>query len=206
MVLALASWDWEIDQLDVVGAYLNAELDEDIYMEVPQGVLTKEDGDIVAKLLKGMYGLKQSGRVWHRKLTGIFSELGFQRSATNHSMFYCLRGEERLLIPVSTDDMVVARNSWEAVDQFKSELAWQLEITDLGEIQWLLGFEVRQQRSVHTISINQSAYIKSIASCFQLLDSKPIHTPIDPRTILDVSQCPDEAITHPYREACGSVL
>jgi hypothetical protein len=207
VILALAaSWDWEIDQIDVVGAYLNAELDEDVYMEVPLGVLTEEDGDKVAKLLKGMYGLKQSGRVWHRKLTGIFSQLGFQRSAIDHSMFYRLRGEERLLIPVSTDDMVVAGNSRKSVDQFKSELGRYLEITDLGEIRWLLGFEVRRKRPERTISINQSAYIESIASRFQLLDSKPVYTPIDPGIQLDADQCPDKAIEHPYREACGSVL
>jgi len=207
VILALAaSWDWDIDQIDVVGAYLNAELEEEVYMEVPHGVLTEKDGDKVAKLLKGMYGLKQSGRIWHRKLTGIFSELGFERSAIDHSMFYRSRDGERLLIPVSTDDMVVAGNSRKSIDQFKSELGRYLEITDLGEIRWLLGFEVRRQRSERTISINQCAYIESIASRFQLLDSKPIHTPIDPGTILDASQCPDKAIEHPYREACGSVL
>jgi hypothetical protein len=55
--------------VDVVSAYLNAELDETIYMQAPPGVLSPEDKDKVCRLLKGLYGVKQAGRAWQKRLT-----------------------------------------------------------------------------------------------------------------------------------------
>jgi hypothetical protein len=62
--------DWEIDHVDIVGAYLNCELDKEIYMEAPPGVITegKSSGKVV-RLLRVLYRLKQAGRAWWKKLT-----------------------------------------------------------------------------------------------------------------------------------------
>jgi hypothetical protein len=69
---------------------------------------SSEDGGKVAHLLKGMYGLKQAGRQWHKKLTLYFEGMGFTRSQIDHSVFFRTRGDQRLVIPVSIDDMAIA--------------------------------------------------------------------------------------------------
>ena len=66
--------------------------------------------------------------------------MGFTVSKLDHSVFFRKEGNETLVIPMSTDDMVVAGSSRAAVDAFKADLGSRFEITDLGELQWLLGF------------------------------------------------------------------
>ena len=69
MLLAIAAKDdLEIHQMDVQSAYLNGELEEEIYMEQPEGFIPEGKEDLVCKLHKSLYGLKQAGRTWHHKL------------------------------------------------------------------------------------------------------------------------------------------
>jgi len=68
--------DWEIEHVDVVGAYLNSELEETIYMKIPEGV----DGDVqnyVCRLNKSLYMLKQAGINWCDFLSNVMENLGF---------------------------------------------------------------------------------------------------------------------------------
>jgi hypothetical protein len=208
VVLAYAAQrDWEIDQVDVVGAYLNAELNEKVYMEAPPGVLSKDE--IVAKvlkLLKGLYKLKQARWLWKQKMTKVFEELGFAMLKIDHSVFFrTWRGEE-LIVPVSTDDMVIAGNTRTVVNSFKRELRKHFEITDLGELKWLLRFEVKHNCKVRTIAINQKTYLESMAAHFGLKDANPVYTPMEPGAVLSKDQCPRQPLNVPDHKACGHTL
>jgi hypothetical protein len=189
-----------------VGAYLNAEISDEIYMDPPPGVLAEAESGKVCRLLEGLYGLKQAGREWYNQLRRTFiDKMKFTRSATDHSVFF-RHGPNSVVVAVSTDDMLVAASTITAVADFKSQLASHYELTNLGEIRWLLGFRIRRDRIARTMSINQCAYIESVADKFRLTDSKPTYTPMDPGIILSKAQCPIKPIAAPYREACGSVL
>ena len=84
-----AGQDWEIHQVDIKSAYLNAPLKETIYMKPPRGVLKPGQEGKVCCLLKGLYGLKQAGQGWHQEISKVFmNDLGFKCSAINHSVFY----------------------------------------------------------------------------------------------------------------------
>ena len=84
-----AQQDCEMHQVDVKSAYLNAPLEDDIYMIPPMGVLKPGQEGKVCKLLKALYGLKQAGREWQKTLTAVFVEdLGFQCSGVDHSVFF----------------------------------------------------------------------------------------------------------------------
>ena len=74
IVFALAAiWGWDIDQIDVVAAYLNSELGDEVYMEAPFGVLSEEEKiEKVCRLLRTIYGLEQAGRQWYKTLAAIF--------------------------------------------------------------------------------------------------------------------------------------
>ena len=66
IILALAAaHDYEVDQTDIKSAYLLAKLDEEIYMDIPEGLIVENPGRKVCKLLKGLYRLKQSARKWN---------------------------------------------------------------------------------------------------------------------------------------------
>jgi hypothetical protein len=103
-----AQQDWEIHQVDIKSAYLNALLEETVYMKPPRGVLKPGEEGKVCHLLKGLYGLKQAGRGWHKMLTSVFiRDLGFTRSAVDHSVFYCRSGTKHTIVAIATDDMAV---------------------------------------------------------------------------------------------------
>jgi len=112
IVLALAAQrDWKIDQVDVVGAYLNSELQEEVYMEAPKGVLLPGEKRSICRLLKALYGLKPAGQAWYKRMLKEFLEMGFVVSLGDQSVFIRKMADRTLVVPVSTDDMVVAGSS-----------------------------------------------------------------------------------------------
>jgi hypothetical protein len=85
LIALAASEDWELHQMDVKSAYLNSPIDTAIYMRLPPGYGRKGK---VARVKKGIYGLRQSGNLWHKTLTIAFKKLNLTRSAVDHGVFY----------------------------------------------------------------------------------------------------------------------
>jgi hypothetical protein len=205
--------DWEIHHVDVKSAYLNAPIDKVVYMKPPQGVLKPGQEGKVCKLLKGLYGLKQAGRLWHQTMSDVFiKKLGFRRSKIDHSVFFKFDNGERTIVAVATDDMALTSEKKSDIDKFKSELWKHFEISDKGEMSWFLGFEVRRDRKERTISINQRSYIEAMVEKFGLKDAKPQYVPMDPGSKYSKSQSPMspkqemEMRNVPYAQAIGSAL
>ena len=157
VVLANAAMlDWEIHQVDIKSAYHNAPLKEMVYMKIPRGAAKPGQEGKVCQLLKGIYGLKQAGRGWHKELTRVFThDLGFTQSSIDHLVFYRTHGDEHTIVAVATNDIVITPKCHADIIRFKSNLSGHWYLNDLGEINWYLGFEVKHNRPAHTISINQ---------------------------------------------------
>ena len=207
--------NWEIEHVDVKSAYLNAPLEETIYMKALRGVLKPGQQGKVLRLLKGLYGLKQAGRGWFLEMSRVFlKELGFKRSAIDHSVFYRRTGEEHTIVAVATDDMALTGMSKRKSDaeRFKSDIRKFWDITDHGPIKWFLGFEIRRDRNARTISINQRAYIEAMVEKFNLTNAKPVSTPMEVGATFTSEQSPSTVNQLgrmkgvPYSEAIGSVL
>ena len=104
------------------------------------------------------------------------------QSKIDHSVFIChlVTKREDLVIAVTTDDMAITGNSDHAVTRFKHEIKKIYEITDLGDLHWFLGMEIKCDHAVRTISINQCVYIEGMAMKFRLTNTKPIYVPMLP--------------------------
>ena len=76
-----------MSQMDVKTAFLNGELEEDIYMSQPEGFEKKDLEHLVCKLKKSLYGLKQSPRAWYQRIDSFFTKEGFTRSEADHSLY-----------------------------------------------------------------------------------------------------------------------
>ena len=216
-VLALAAQlDLELHQIDIKGAYLNGELtsDEVIYMRQPPGFELKEHPRRVCRLRKTLYGLKQSGRRWYQKLVKILADkLGFTQCDVDQAVFFSRSPPDKLIIiVVHVDDCTIASSSLDAIAQLKERLRMHVEITDLGELHWLLGIEVSRNRDARTLSLSQKSYFDSIIRRFNFEDLKPVSNPMEPSTKLHSGQSPATgaeyaAMQHiPYREAVGSLM
>ena len=149
--------DWSIQHIDVKSAYLYTKLEGNapMYMTPPVGYLKPEQKGMVLEILKCLYRLAQSGQGWYNELHGTFQKLGFTHSKIDHSVFiHCLTTEKKeLVIAVATDDMAITGNSDQAVMRFKNEIKRVYKITDLGNLHWFLGVEIKRNRAAHTISI-----------------------------------------------------
>lgn len=214
VVLANAAHqDWEIEHINVKSAYLNAPLKETIYMKPPRGVLKPGQEGKVLRLLKGLYGLKQAGRGWYLEMSKVFmKELGFKRSAIDHSVFYRRTAEEHTIVAVATDDMAVTSKRSVDADRFKTKIKEFWDITDHGPIKWFLGFQIKRDRESRTISINQRAYIEAMVDKFKLTNAKKVAILMDPHVQYSVKQCPSTLSQIErmkgvlYSQAIGSVL
>jgi Reverse transcriptase (RNA-dependent DNA polymerase) len=88
-ILALAcKYDLKLRPVDVKGAYLNGKLDEPVYMHQPEGFIEPGEEHLVCKLNKGIYGLKQSGRVWHNTLRSELEKIGFKKWEVDKMVFF----------------------------------------------------------------------------------------------------------------------
>jgi hypothetical protein len=197
-ILALAaSLDLEIHQMDVKSAYLNGELDgnEIVYMQQPPGYEAADKGQYVCRLKKTIYGLKQSGRRWYEKLSNIMEKLGFKRCEVDQAVFIHRDGEKIVIIAVHVDDLMIAASGKELMDKVKRELSRELDITDQGEIHWLLGIEIKRDRDNKTISLSQRTYINAVIADYGLEDAnvRANATPMDPHTRLSREQTPTTA-------------
>ena len=103
-----ANLDWPLQQLDIKNAFLNSELEEEVYMEVPPGLDTQKSFGKVCKLRKSLYGLKQSPRAWFDRLTRVVKRLGFLQCQTDHTMFIKSSSEgKRTILIVYVDDIIL---------------------------------------------------------------------------------------------------
>ena len=107
ILLALAALeDWDIESLDVKTAYLYGELDEEIYMEQPEGYVKKGQGEKVCRLLKSLYGLKQSALQWNKELHKSLLTLGFTRTCSDAGVYYKFEKADIVIVIIYVDDVV----------------------------------------------------------------------------------------------------
>jgi hypothetical protein len=139
--------DWEIHQVDIKSAYLYAALKVDIYMCAPPGYLKAGQERMVLKLKRSLPGLKQAGFEWSEELAGVFVKLGSTCSQIDQAVYFKRLKDEHTIITVPVDNMAVTSKHLRHITQFKDELCQHFEITDLGELNWLLGLKVQRDRT-----------------------------------------------------------
>ena len=175
-------------------------------MKLPWGVLKPGEEGKVCCLVKGLYGLKQAGCGWYQEMSRVLVK------AVDHSVFFQRSSDEQMIIAVAMDDMVVTLKQAEDITRFKADIQRYWEITDNGPIRWFLGFQISRDRTVWTISINQSVYIQAMVNKFRLTNSAPVATPMVTGATFSTANSPSTPtqVAHmcriPYAEAIGSVL
>jgi hypothetical protein len=147
-----ASQNWPLFQLDVNTAFLNGDLNEEVYMQAPHG-LSLPQPDLVCKLQRFLYGLKQASKQWNTKLIETLLQSGYTQSKADYSLFtkHCSLGFTVILVYV--DDLVLGGTDTNEIQTIKTLLDNKFSIKDLGTLKSFLGFEVA--RSQNGISLCQ---------------------------------------------------
>ncbi|THH04747.1 hypothetical protein EW146_g10096 [Bondarzewia mesenterica] len=195
--------DLEVHQLDVKTAYLNGILDEEIYLEPAEGF--KPTDGTVWKLNKSLYGLKQAGRVWYKRIRAEIESLGFTACVSDPCLFHKLEGDKLTLVAVYVDDMVLASTSLADLEEVKNLFKKSFNITDLGDINWILGIHVERDRTKRSISLSQERYVEEVLSRFGQQDAHPMVTPMLANQRLVRTEKPEVDI-RTYQRILGSVM
>ncbi|RVW96508.1 Retrovirus-related Pol polyprotein from transposon RE1 [Vitis vinifera] len=160
--------------------------------------------NIVCKLHKSIYGLRQVSRQWFAKFSGVLISEGFQQSHSDYSLFIKTVGNDFIALLVYVDDIIVASNNKIATDNLKNSLNKSFKLKDLGNLKYFLGLEVA--RSAKGILINQRKYALELLSETGYLGCKPAKTPMQPN--MQLSQDDGELLTDPnmYRRLIGKLI
>ena len=219
-VLAIAAIeDLELETVDISTAFLNGDIDAEIYMKIPEGLevdgepLPGEDPKRwVVRLLKGLYGIKQGPRIWSLKLNSVLTSIGFRRTDCDYSVYVYQCDGVRIIVPIHVDDLLLASNSKPAIQRVKAELSSHFDLHDLGATTSILGIKIVRDRSRRTIALSQPGYIESILLDFSMADCNASTTPMDEGEKLSIWMSPSspeevaEMKRVPYRELIGKLL
>ncbi|CAK1358438.1 unnamed protein product [Cercospora beticola] len=199
---------WYCHQMDIKTAFLNGEVDEEIYMDPPEGF--PERNGHVLKLEKALYGLKQAPRQWYKKLKEYFAELGWQPSEYDSSVFMDpdaqAGSEDGLYATVYVDDINIFGANLEKIKSTKQDLNARFDVSDLGECAYYLGMHVTRD-NLGGIGLHQKAFVQKLLAQFGLEDLRPVSTPMDVARKLTVNegQQADLAFTRRYQSMVGSL-
>ena len=194
-----------IHQLDVKAAYLNAEIDREVYVQQPPGYEVEGEEKLYCKLKKSLYGLKQSGRLWNKNIHEFLISSGFKQSQADHCLYTKHDGRKIVLVLLWVDDIIVASNCDKVMVSFKNAMKQKYRMSDLGEVNWFLGITFSMGETF--ISMDQSKYISKILERFQMTDCIPVKTPCE--TCFNDTMKTDSqelAGSHLYREIVGSLI
>lgn len=194
---------WIIHQLDVNNAFLHGDLEEEIYMKIPQG-FAKKGETRVCKLRKSLYGLKQASRNWYQKFTITLQTMGFMQSRADHSLFIYRDNEVFLTALIYVDDVILAGNDLQVMTKVKKQLDQSFSIKDLGTLKYFLGIEVA--RSAEGIVLSQRKYTLDILKETKMENSRPSAFPMEQNCNLKVKEDEPDSDASRYRSLLGKLL
>ncbi|KAE9276996.1 hypothetical protein PR003_g28907 [Phytophthora rubi] len=169
VLLTLAAvWDYEVHQMDVTTAFLNDKIDVEVYMGQPEGFKVPGKENWVCRLLKSLYGLKQAPRVWFQLLKAFLEEQGFALLKSEACVAVKVIDGQLVFIPSYMDDLILFAPNIKLINEMKRIFIERFEMKDLGELHYILGWEVTRNRQERTIFISQSKYTKTVLERFNM--------------------------------------
>ena len=220
-----------LNQMDVVTAYLNGNIEETIYMKLPDYIekyvreilvaefesddltvynkakevltdLKSIEGEKVFLLLKAIYGLKQAGRQWHIKLDTELKNIGFQATKVEPCVYTYTEGGVRAIIGIYVDDMLLACSCQKKMKEIKEMLSQKFEMKDLGKPKCILGLDVSYKNK--EIIIKQTKKIDEALRTFKMEECKSTTTPIEPGIALESNK--KVLVDLPYKNLIGKLM
>ena len=184
-LLALGNaMDLEIHQMDVCTAFLNGELDMDVYMEQPKGFVDSDRPDYVCKLKKGLYGLKQAARCWNSTLDEYLKSAGYRVSSADGCVYVKSVKDSSghikfVILPVYVDDFMPVGNDKAMMKAEKKALCERFELVDNGDVSHILGMLISRDRDSRTLTISQRTYLEEMLLRFRMDGCNPVSTPLE---------------------------
>jgi hypothetical protein len=161
LLAVVATKGWHLHQMDVKNAFLQRDLDEQVYMVQPPGFHSGTNTSAVCRLKNSLYGLKQAPRAWNAKITQQLRKMSFETSKADSSLFIRKTRLGPVSILLYVDDLVITGANREETTRVRRQLAASFQMKDLGDLHCFLGIkEIRT--SPKGILMNQRHYVLSM--------------------------------------------
>ena len=190
--------------MDVKSDFLNGDLNEEIYMQKPPGFINPESSNLVCKLHKSLYGLKQAPRAWYDKIDAYFLKNGFKCCTFDPHLYVQNFGTNILIVVLYVDDLIITSNQLTLIQNLKSDLQKQFEMTDLGLLHYFLGLQIWHM--VDGMFLSQSKYGIDLLAHFHISDCKSAPTPFQSGVKLIVECTTSLVDATLYRQLVGSLI
>jgi hypothetical protein len=203
-IIALAAkMKWKLHHMDVKTTFLNGVIEEEVYIEKPQGFEVEHIKTHVCRLKKDLYRLKQAPRAWYGRIESFLMSLGFTKSKDDSNLYLNVMNDEPVILLLYVDDLFLTGEE-NLITDCKKKLATEFEMKDLGLMHHFLGLEVWQ--SPKKIFLNQGKYAVEILKSFDMLECKSMNTPMKTKLNLLIDTLLEMVDVTLYRQIIGSLM
>lgn len=152
-------------------------------MDQPEGYVKKGHETKVCRLIKTLYGLKQSPREWNATLVQYLLSIGFTQAPGDACLFVrgSLESKSVTLVYVHVDDLAITGTN---IMSFKEEMKKRFKMDDQGLAHFVVGIQVVRNEATGSLSLSQKHFVETVLARFGLQDCKPVATPLPPHTKL----------------------
>ena len=213
ILLAIAAhYDYEVWQMDVKTAFLNGNLEEEVYMIQLEGYTSKEFPEKVCRLQRSIYGLKQASRSWNMRFDEAIRSYDFIKNEDEPCVYKKISGSAITFLVLYVDDILLIGNDVGMLSSVKAWLSKNFFMKDLGEATYVLGIRIYRDRSRRLLGLSQSMYIDTIVKRFGMENSKRGFIPMRHGVQIFKEHSPktleDRALMEkiPYASAIGSIM
>ncbi len=173
--MALAAYyDWYIEEMDVVTAFLNSHLEETVWIQMLVGY---ENGSRACRLKKGLYGLKQAARLWARNVRKLLLELRYYPLPEDDCIYRHLK--KGVFVATHVNDFLIMGPNSNAIQELKDQLSSRFTMKDLGPCQTFLGIKILRDQENRSIHLSQKSYIQKILRVFGMEAATRKDTPME---------------------------
>ncbi|KAL0293214.1 UNVERIFIED_CONTAM: Retrovirus-related Pol polyprotein from transposon TNT 1-94 [Sesamum radiatum] len=212
ILLAIAAWyDYEIWQMDVKTAFLNGFVEEEIFMDQPEGFTTDGEEQKACRLQRSIYGLKQASKSWKTHFDEVIRGNDFIKNDYDPCVYKKISGSSIVYLVLYVDDILLSGNDVKMLGDIKAWLSSQFSMKDMGEASYILGIKIYRDRSRRMLGLTQSSYIEKVLKMFRMEHSERGVLPMRHGIKLSKKQSPktNEELKRmsdiPYASAVGSI-
>ena len=178
-------------------------------MKQPEGFEVEGKEDLVYKLNKSLYGLKQSSRCWNSVLDEHLKSIGFVQTESDPCIYVKVKDGDIFIAAVWVDDIILAGKTDEEINNVEASIAERFQVKDMGELNSRVGGELGQQviQKNGKVWVSQLTYTENILKKFGLESCKPVETPVDLSSKLIKATDGSEMFnTEEYQQAVGCLI
>lgn len=183
--------------------FLHGELSEEVYMQQPQGLVDRDNPNLVCKLVKSLCGLKQAPLAWFECFTSYFLTVGFVASNADSSLFVQTIGDSITYPLLYVDDIIVTGNQPSYISELVSQLRSHFDMTDLGPLKYFLGLEIN--RTNNDITVIETKYTRNLLTKYGMVGVKSCTSPIALQPCFDVGLPHSIEDAQSYRAIVGAL-